>query len=77
VSNLLANAVRHSERGSSIGITAQREHESVVVTVENRGQDISSKDLNRIFEPYFRGDLARSGSEGSAGLGLTIVKAIM
>jgi two-component system heavy metal sensor histidine kinase CusS len=77
ISNLVANALRYSERGSTVRIVGRCASDDVLISVENSGSEIPVDQRERIFEPYFRGDTARAGADGAAGLGLAIVKAIM
>ncbi len=77
VSNLLSNAIRYSDRGSVVHLGASEEAGEIVVVVENRGKPVPEDQLHLIFEPYFRGDPSRTGTEGTAGLGLAIVRSIM
>jgi two-component system, OmpR family, heavy metal sensor histidine kinase CusS len=78
LSNLLGNATRYAERGSTvvvrIGPAADRQ---VQVEVENRGPSIEPALLPRLFDRFFRADTARSTSlDAHHGLGLAIVAAI-
>jgi two-component system sensor histidine kinase SenX3 len=77
VSNLLENAIKYSERGSSVRIGCQRQGHSVVVAVTDTGIGISVADQERIFERFFRVDRARSRSTGGTGLGLSIVRHVI
>jgi two-component system sensor histidine kinase BaeS len=70
--NLIANAVGHSPAGGTVTVTAQREGESVVVAVADKGGGIALDDLDRVFEPGVRLTAARPGS----GLGLAVVRTI-
>ena len=75
--NLLRNAVNYSHPNTSIRVNLEKGITSVAVTVENQGQTIPPDKLDRIFEPFFRMDSARSSSSGGAGLGLAIAKEIV
>jgi two-component system heavy metal sensor histidine kinase CusS len=78
LSNLLGNATRFAERGSTVvvAITPQTP-EQVTVTVQNRGDAIQADQLPRLFDRFFRGDASRSCDEQQHhGLGLAIVAAI-
>jgi two-component system sensor histidine kinase SenX3 len=74
ITNLVDNAVKYSEPGSAVEVTAAAEAESVVVTVKDAGIGIPSRDLQRIFERFYRVDQARSRATGGTGLGLAIVR---
>jgi two-component system sensor histidine kinase SenX3 len=72
--NLLDNAVKYSERDSTIDVTGQREGDKVEISVRDHGIGIPTKDLQRIFERFYRVDRARSRETGGTGLGLSIVR---
>ena len=74
--NLLDNAVKYSDAGSivdvrtSITVAGDR----VAIDVEDHGIGIPNRDLERIFERFYRVDRARSRETGGTGLGLAIVR---
>jgi two-component system, OmpR family, sensor histidine kinase SenX3 len=74
VTNLLDNAIKYSEPGSSIDVRARTDGAWVDVTVRDRGIGIPRRDLERIFERFYRVDRARSRETGGTGLGLAIVR---
>jgi two-component system sensor histidine kinase SenX3 len=74
VTNLLDNAVKYSEEGDAVELSAARVEDRVVITVRDRGIGIPSRDLERIFERFYRVDKARSRATGGTGLGLSIVR---
>ncbi|HVR52748.1 MAG TPA: heavy metal sensor histidine kinase, partial [Pseudorhodoferax sp.] len=81
LSNLLGNATRHAEAGSTVLLRiAQPAAGRVDLLVENTGHDIAPQDLPRLFDRFFRADPARAqaGTPTGAnhGLGLAIVAAI-
>jgi signal transduction histidine kinase len=73
--NLLVNAVRHTPEDGSVRVVAARTERSLELAVEDTGEGIAPEDLERVFEPFFRSDPARSGP--GAGLGLTLAKRIV
>ena len=73
VYNLLENAVKFSPQKSRVSCIGRTEEEDVVVVVEDHGIGIPSRDLERIFERFYRVDAGRSRSTGGTGLGLAIV----
>jgi two-component system sensor histidine kinase SenX3 len=77
ISNLVENAIKYSERGSTVRIGCRREGEAVHVVVSDKGIGISAADQDRIFERFFRVDRARSRSTGGTGLGLSIVRHVV
>ena len=72
--NLLDNAVKYSEPGSSVEVRAQSDGRWVDVEVRDHGIGIPHRDLERIFERFYRVDRARSRETGGTGLGLAIVR---
>ena len=72
--NLVDNAMKYTPDGGSISFDTQRQNERILLHVNDTGQGISSTDLPRITERFYRVDRARSREEGGTGLGLSIVK---
>jgi two-component system sensor histidine kinase SenX3 len=72
--NLLDNAVKYSDEHGSVEIGAADEDGRVVVWVRDHGIGIPSRDLERVFERFYRVDRARSRATGGTGLGLAIVR---
>lgn len=75
--NLLTNAVKYSRRERRVRLTARRERSTVVLAVRDRGEGIDPKDLKHIFEKFYRGGDALTRETRGAGLGLSIVRAIV
>jgi two-component system, OmpR family, phosphate regulon sensor histidine kinase PhoR len=76
VINLIDNAVKYSEAGSSIEVEAAKSNGQVTVSVRDQGVGIAREHLPRLFERFYRVDPSRSRKEGGTGLGLAIVKHI-
>lgn len=74
VKNLMENAVRYNDNGGYVKATVKNYGGNVVFTVEDNGIGIEEKDLNRIFERFYRVNKSRSRETGGTGLGLSIVK---
>ncbi|MGH9293680.1 MAG: sensor histidine kinase [Acidimicrobiales bacterium] len=72
--NLLENAVKFSYEGTKVDCSAQVEGDEVVIDVTDRGIGIPARDLERIFERFYRVDQGRGRSTGGTGLGLAIVR---
>ncbi len=72
--NLLDNAVRYTSSGGSIVVTVVRDDGHVLISVEDSGEGIPTRDIERVFERFYRVDSARSRATGGTGLGLAIVK---
>jgi two-component system, OmpR family, sensor histidine kinase VicK len=75
--NLMSNALKYSNAGTSIMLRAHRLDDWVRIEVEDQGIGIPTRDLERIFERFYRVDKARSRSMGGTGLGLSIVRQII
>ncbi|WP_374529040.1 ATP-binding protein [Novosphingobium sp.] len=73
VRNLVSNALRYA---GSARITLERQGDSAVVRVEDDGPGIPDGDIERMLEPFTRGDPSRNSGTGGAGLGLTLARAI-
>jgi len=74
ITNLLDNAIKYSEAGEAIELGAEHEGDFVAIVVRDHGVGIPSRDLERIFERFYRVDRARSRTTGGIGLGLSIVR---
>jgi two-component system sensor histidine kinase SenX3 len=74
--NLLDNAIKYSEPRQSVEIGARVVDDRVSFVVRDHGIGIPSRDLERIFERFYRVDRARSRDTGGTGLGLAIVRHI-
>jgi two-component system, OmpR family, sensor histidine kinase SenX3 len=74
VSNLIDNAVKYSESGAEVFVSSSVDRGTVGLHVMDRGIGIPAKDLDRIFERFYRVDRARSRDTGGTGLGLAIVR---
>jgi two-component system sensor histidine kinase SenX3 len=74
ITNLLDNAVKYSEPGGVIECRVGVEGDDVAVAVRDHGVGIPARDLERVFERFYRVDRARSRATGGTGLGLAIVR---
>ncbi|HVT77769.1 MAG TPA: ATP-binding protein [Acidimicrobiales bacterium] len=72
--NLIENAVKYSDPGSPVEVSALDKGDSVELIVRDRGIGIPPADRDRIFERFYRVDRARSRATGGTGLGLAIVR---
>ena len=77
ITNLVTNAIKHSEDGSEVVIVFTIRKKSVVTSVKDTGEGIPAEHINRIFERFYRVDKSRSREKGGTGLGLAIVKHIL
>ena len=76
IHNLIENAINYSPDGTRVAITLKVVDTIVEIAVSDQGIGIPEKDLERIFERFYRVDPARSRLTGGTGLGLSIVKHI-
>lgn len=76
IHNLIENAINYSPNGTRVAITLKVVAAIAEVAVSDQGIGIPEKDLERIFERFYRVDPARSRLTGGTGLGLSIVKHI-
>jgi two-component system, OmpR family, sensor histidine kinase SenX3 len=74
LTNLVGNAVAYSSEHSQVVIACRGDGEQIEIAVTDRGIGIASKELDRIFERFYRSDRARSRATGGTGLGLAIAK---
>ncbi len=74
VGNLVENAVKYSEIGGLVQIRARVVGPWIEFMVTDQGPGIPSRDLDRIFERFYRVDKARGRDTGGTGLGLSIVR---
>ena len=74
VGNLIENAVHYSPERTRVAVAVRERDGAVEVSVTDQGMGIAEKDLERVFERFYRADPARSRATGGTGLGLAIVK---
>ncbi len=72
--NLVTNGVQYNRPGGRLDITVCQEGPTVVLEVADTGLGIPRADLDRIFERFYRVDVARSRETGGTGLGLSLVR---
>jgi two-component system sensor histidine kinase SenX3 len=77
VGNLIENAVKYSDPGSEVEVRLAAYEDVVELWVQDHGIGIPARDLDRIFERFYRVDKARSRETGGSGLGLSIVRHVM
>jgi two-component system sensor histidine kinase BaeS len=67
----------HTSHGGEIDLSARMLGPDVEIRVADTGSGIAPADLAHVFERFYRADVARSGEQGSSGLGLAIAKALV
>ncbi|PDM40718.1 two-component sensor histidine kinase [Parageobacillus yumthangensis] len=75
--NLLDNALKYADQGSTVSIDVRVEKNNIVIIVSDKGRGIPEEDLPHIFERFYRVDKSRSRTSGGTGLGLAIAKEIV
>jgi signal transduction histidine kinase len=77
-SNLISNAVAYAPENSMIQVAGHEQGDGRVrLTVTNDGTTISPAEAERVFEPFWRGDAARTVERGHCGLGLPLVRRLV
>jgi two-component system OmpR family sensor kinase len=76
VDNLLSNAVRYSQPGSTVELSVEATPGALAIAVRDRGPGFPPEFLPHAFERFRRADSARARDEGGSGLGLAIVQAV-
>jgi two-component system phosphate regulon sensor histidine kinase PhoR len=74
LSNLVDNAVQHTDGGGTVTVDLRTDLKGACVTVRDTGEGIPEELLERIFERFYRVERDRSRERGGSGLGLAIVK---
>ena len=74
VSNLVENAIKYTDAHGSVAIEGRISEGSLIIVVHDTGVGIPAEHLDRIFERFYRVDVARSRGTGGTGLGLAIVR---
>jgi len=75
--NLVSNALKYTPEGGSIRMEGVKRDGLLSISVQDTGMGIPKKDLDRIFERFYRVDKARSRNMGGTGLGLSIAREIV
>ncbi|MGI8387208.1 sensor histidine kinase [Robertmurraya sp. P23] len=75
--NLLTNAIKYNKADGSIEISIEEREKSILITFEDTGIGLNHKEVERIFDRFYRADIARTRSVDGTGLGLSIVATIV
>ena len=75
--NVISNAIKYSPEGGEIIFTCKKRRNELLVSVEDQGLGIAYDKLDKIFDRFYRTDLARTRKLGGTGLGLAITKEIV
>ena len=78
VNNIISNSVKYMDKpNGEINIRILDEVDSIRVEIEDNGKGIAQKDLQNIFDRFYRTDASRNSGTGGSGIGLSIVKKII
>ncbi|KAF0994686.1 ATP-binding protein [Geobacillus sp. TFV-3] len=77
LTNLIDNAIRHTESGGTVRLIAERSGDGVTIHVQDSGSGIPEEDLPFVFERFYKADKARTRGRSGTGLGLAIAKNIV
>lgn len=77
ISNLLSNAIRHSDPGRTVAVAIAGDADATTVSVINHGTPIPGESLPRLFDRFYMADQSRLRTSDGAGLGLAITKSIV
>jgi len=78
INNIIGNSVKYMDKPEGkIDIRLLDEEDSVRVEIEDNGRGVAQKDLEKIFERFYRTDASRNSMQGGSGIGLSIVKKII
>jgi len=77
VDNLLTNALRYTDAGGRVSLTVRQSVGEAVIEVVDTGIGIAPEDLPHVFTRFWRGEKSRSRATGGAGIGLSIVEALV
>jgi len=75
--NLISNSIKYGKRNGTTRISCHQSKSYCLVIVKDNGIGIAEKNINRLFERFYRVDKSRSREQGGTGLGLAIVKHIL
>ena len=77
IDNIMNNAIKYSPNGGVITCRLLETQNHVILSISDQGLGIPKKDLNHVFDRFFRVDKARSRAQGGTGLGLAISKEVI
>lgn len=74
LSNVLENAVVYADKGGQIWATACRKEDSIEITISNTGCQLTTEQVSKVFDSFWRADSSRSDAGDHCGLGLALVR---
>ena len=76
VENLVSNAIKYTQPGGMVSVSALVEGEEILIGVKDNGSGIAAEEQQKVFEPFYRGNQGRRFKQGM-GLGLSIARDLM
>lgn len=77
ITNVVGNSIKYTQKGGEINIYAGFLYNEAYIKIHDNGIGIPKKDLNKVFDRFYRVDKARSREKGGTGLGLAIAREIV
>ncbi len=78
INNIISNSVKYMDKPKgTIDIRILDEMDSIRIEIEDNGKGIAQKDLQKVFDRFYRTDASRNSAQGGSGIGLSIVKKII
>lgn len=77
ISNLVSNAIEHSQPGTDVTIGLSSDQQSISFWVRDRGPGIAPEEMNKLFQPFGKTSAQKTGGEKSTGLGMLITRKII
>lgn len=78
INNIISNSVKYMDKSQGvIDIRILDEQDSIRVEIADNGKGIPQKDLQKVFDRFYRSDASRNSAQGGSGIGLSIVKKII
>lgn len=77
IDNIMNNAIKYSPDGGTVTVRLIETHNHVILSVSDQGMGIPRKDLDKIFDRFYRVDKARARQQGGTGLGLAISRDVL
>jgi signal transduction histidine kinase len=74
--NLLSNSIRYGAKPGEVRITLRKIDGNIVIAISNKTGEIDKKELDRLFDKFYRLEKSRSEETGGTGLGLAIARKI-
>lgn len=77
LNNLLYNALKYSVKPSNVNVSLQQNNKNAVIKISNACENLNVKNINMLFEKFYRVDKSRTNPDEGSGLGLSITKSIV